>query len=505
MLSVNGKRYPLRIYKTLATATPNDPYATQWWTNATALPQAWQYESSGYVPTVAIIDTGFALQHEEFVDRWYRNAAETGSTAQEAPSDLDCSDQGLALDMACNNIDDDFDGTVDNETGPTAIENPSWLNCTDSGLPLDKSCNLIDDDGNGLADDVTGWDFSTFDRSVQAGEMSPNGDRTTHGTMVAGIMGATGNNGKGLAGVSWNSRILPIQAIDDDGYGDTLTVARSIYYAADQGADIINLSLGTSFEDPYLREAIAYALGKGSLVVAASGNDGCDCILYPARYDEVLAVGASNSAGSPSSFSSYGGSLDILAPGEDMTTSTWTSSNPNAAYVAGAAGTSFAAPYVSGLLATARSHTPAASWGELVAALLETSDHRGLTPANPRSSTAGHGYAKADALLARLSTPATPGTRYYFAALSAPDTLGSGRGHQCESGGFPTAPLYEMKRANAVRHTVSPLTAYTSAQSGWTTRQVAYVCLGLPHDTPSTVRNINLLSEIHNLTTVKPY
>lgn len=494
VLTANGKRYPLRVYKTLA--MPNDPAANQWWVNSTNLPAAWDQGVGSYTPTIAIIDTGFALQHEEFSGRWHINTGEQGVAIKENPSDLNCTDAGLPISAACNNIDDNFDTIVDNESGTSTIQNPSRRNCSDRNLLLDKSCNLIDDDGNSLKDDVTGWDFSNYDHNVQAGEVNPAGNSTTHGTMVAGIAGATGNNAKGIAGVNWSAKILPLQAIDDNGYGDTLTVARSIRYAADQKADIISLSLGTPFEDPYLREALVYALQKGSLVVAASGNDGCNCIIYPANYPEVIAVGANNSTGSPATFSNFGAQLDLLAPGQDMTTPTWSSVNQTSAYASGVAGTSFATPYVSGLLALAKSHQQSAYWGELAAAMLEVSDHRSSTPESPHSTSYGFGYVMADRLLTRVKTPAAPPVRFQFDTITPFDILDSPEAHQCASGGFPVTPLYELTTATEVRYSASKLRLHIALQNGWSARQAAYACSSLPFDAPASIRRLNLFTEL---------
>lgn len=497
----DNKTYPLRIYKPLL--VPNDPSATQWWTSGTGLESAWGVGAGPYQTTVAIIDTGFALEHEELAGRWLTNAGEEGPTAGEAASQLNCSDRGLVLDMSCNLIDDDYDGIVDNETGATTRQNPSRLNCTARGLALDKSCNRIDDDGNGFIDDKTGWDFVNQDNSVQAGEINPSGSGTTHGTEVAGVLGATGNNGRGIAGVDWSAKILPLQAIDDDSYGDTLTVANAVEYAANRGVDIISLSLGADAEDPYLRQVIRYALSRGSIVVAASGNDGCDCISYPARYPEVLAVGAESSSGGPASFSSYGSSLDILAPGTGIKTSVWSAANPTSAYVSGVAGTSFATPYVSGLLSLARSRQPDASWGELVNALLAQADHTGLSIASPVSPMLGSGYANAGRFLNRIATPSNPAMRYDFSPLSVADTLASSRAYQCSGSDFPTAAVYELTRGSSIRYTISPLELSGAAADGWATKQLWYACVGLPGDRPLAVRTINLLSEVKNGTSVK--
>jgi hypothetical protein len=493
----SGETYPLRTYKTLAT---NDPYGTQWWTTSTGLATAWNIGAGSHQTTVAVIDTGFALNHEELAGRWATNNGEQGSTAIQNPSQLNCTDRGLALNASCNLIDDDYSGVVDDESGSTTVQNPSHRNCSDRSIALNKSCNLVDDDGNGYVDDVTGWDFANNDASVQAGQTKPNGTGTDHGTEVSGILAATGNNGKGLAGVNWSTKLLPLQAINDDGYGNTLTVGEAIYYAADRGVDVISLSLGSTGSDPYTRQAVQYALDKGSLVVAASGNDGCNCMLYPANYPEVLAVGANNPSNQRASFSSFGGNLDIVAPGENMISSTWSPSNQTSAYVGGIDGTSFAAPYVSGLLSLARSQQPDATWGELVSSLISTANHSGLSAASPFSSYIGSGYARAGSYLTRATTPAQPGMRYDFTPISQVGVLGSSRIFDCAAvGGFPTTTLYEIISGSSVLYTIDRLEEIRAVADGAAVRNIGRACVGLPGDAPEAIRQINLSSEINNL------
>jgi len=494
--TTSGAQYPLRTYKTTSV---NDPYGNQWWTSDTGLDTAWNIGAGTRPTTVAVIDTGFALAHEELANRWATNTGEQGVATTENPSQLNCADRSIALNESCNLIDDDYDGIVDNESGATTIENPSHRNCTDKGMALDKSCNLIDDDNNGYIDDVRGWDFADGDANVQAGEINPSGDGTQHATEVSGILAATGNNGKGMAGVNWSTKLLPLQAISDNDYGNTLTVGRAIYYAADRGADVISLSLGTGSEDAYTRQAVQYALDKGSIVVAASGNDGCDCMLYPANYPEVFAVGAQNSSNQRSSFSSYGNNLDILAPGEDMVTSTWTAANQTSAYVGGAAGTSFATPYVSGLLSLVRSHQPDASWGELTNALLSTTNHTGLSNNAPFLPQIGSGYARAGSYLTRATTPLQPGMRYMFSTSATSGILGSTRTFDCSpEGGFPTAPLFAISLGSSTFYTIDPLEELNAAGQGATVASLGRACTGLPGDLPATTRVINLSGEINN-------
>lgn len=452
-----GKTYPLRTYKTLA--IPNDPNATQWWTTSTGLPTAWGY-STGTGARIAIIDTGFALAHEEFAGRWLTNSGEQGATLSEASS---------------------------------------GQNCTNRSLPLNKSCNGLDDDDNGFVDDVTGWDFYSDTANVQAGKTNPSGSAVSHGTGVAGVAAATGNNGVGIAGVSWNAKILPLQAMSDDGVGDTLTIARAIMYATDRGVNVINMSLGSDQPDDYLRGAIQYAIEHNVILVAAAGNDGCDCMVYPARYPEVVGVGAVTSAGLAASFSSYGTSLDVLAPGSGIRTTAWSAASPTNTYNANVAGTSFAAPFVSGLLANAVAIQPNATWGELVHTMLSQADHKTLTAASPYSTTLGTGVVLAGAYMQRLGTPLAESVRYDLSLYNA-DALDAVSAKQCATD-FPTAPFYEVKTATSTFYTISPLEAAKQQALASTVTQKGYVCTHLPTDTVGTVsRLINSTLEFSNTT-----
>ena len=445
------------IVKYSVARTPNDTYGSQWWVAQTGLETAWD-SMTGANTSIAIIDTGFALDHEEFAGRWLDNTGESGATT---------------------------------------AENIAFSTCTAQGLALNKTCNGIDDDSNGYVDDYRGWDFISDEPSTQAGETNAYGSAVWHASAVAGVAAATGNNATGLAGVSWGTKILPLQALDDEGDGDTLSVARAIVYAVDRQVDVINLSLGSEFEDPYIREVIKYALENGVIVVAAAGNDGCDCMSYPANYPEVIAVGASDSNGTPASFSSYGTNLDVLAPGASIRSSSWNVLSPTNAYTSLIAGTSFAAPYISGLLANSRALQPRASWGQLVHSVMQTSDHRTLTPANPRSNNIGFGYVRADNLHVRLANPYYRQTRYAF-TLNNSDSLSAATAIECESGQYPTAPFYEITEGTSVYYSISELAVYKKRQAGANATQKGYVCTGLPTDTIDTVRLINPAREFSN-------
>jgi len=503
-VKINGQIFPLRRYKMLINS--GDPNSGQWWSSGTSLNEAWGTTIGSTDTTIAIIDTGFALDHEEFSNRWYQNPGEVGAAGSENPSRLNCSDRSLSLNENCNLVDDDLDGVVDNESGSTSYENPSQLNCSDQSLPLTKDCNIVDDDGNNYVDDVTGWDFINVDNSAQAGHLNPNGDGTQHGTLVSGMAAATGDNGAGIAGVNWRTKILPLQALDDDGYGDTVSVGDAIFYAVEQEVDVISISLGSAFDDVYVRKAIEKATKAGITVVAASGNDGCDCIIYPARYAEVLAVGALNTSNEPASFSSWGSNLDILAPGTSITTPTWRSTNMTSAYRSGVNGTSLAAPYVSGLAALIIGQDPGIKPLQLIAALTETAKRGSEFSSTTHKNTYGFGVADAGSALSRVTTGKTAEYIYGLGRVYTGDYITPGSPKEA-SGDYlvttcdkslATTPIYELKKGSRRFFTASKPERRSAIQTGYTSTRFIYGCIAQNNDILSGIRLLNVVSEFKN-------
>jgi len=192
-----------------------------------------------------------------------------------------------------------------------------------------------------------GYDF--IDDDGEPYDISFNSGVRGHGTHVAGIIGARGYNELGVAGTNWQVTILPIRVLGDN-RGNTSTVTAGIEYAVNNGADIINLSLGGNIKDPNLEEAIDRAVKQGVLVFAAAGNNSNNSVLYPAAYDNVVAVGAVNSDNELSSYSNFGPQLDLVAPGDNIYSTYGHYTNPgferNYHYLSG---TSMATPYVSGI------------------------------------------------------------------------------------------------------------------------------------------------------------
>jgi len=171
--------------------------------------------------------------------------------------------------------------------------------------------NGIDDDGNGYVDDTLGWNF--------IGNTNKPWDQDGHGTFVSGVIAAGQDNGIGIRGISATARIMPLKALDAFGQGHASMIAEAITYAADNGARVINLSLGGRNPTFVERLAIRHANDNGALVIAAAGNEGSPAAEYaPAGIEGVLTVSATDRQDRRAGFSNWGPAVDLAAPGVDV-------------------------------------------------------------------------------------------------------------------------------------------------------------------------------------------
>lgn len=178
-----------------------------------------------------------------------------------------------------------------------------------------------------------------------------------HGTHVAGIAGAVTNNRIGIAGISFNAaQLMNIKVLGDTGGGSASNVAKGIIYAADQGAHIINLSLGMGTRSETLRNAVHYAHNRGCLLVGSAGNNSSSGENYPAAFSQVISVAATNKDNELARFSNYGSWVDLAAPGQAIL-STFFNPSSNEKYRT-ASGTSQAVPFVSGLAGLIKGTNP---------------------------------------------------------------------------------------------------------------------------------------------------
>ena len=219
--------------------------------------------------------------------------------------------------------------------------NRIWIN---SG----ETTNNNDDDNNSFVDDINGWDFANNDND-------PSDDHG-HGTNVVGLIGATGNNGIGYAGVDWHGQLMILKVLSSANTGLYSWWTAAIYYAVDNGAHVVNMSLSGASYSSSFEDAVNYAYNNNVVIVASMGNQNTSASRYPAAYTNTIAVGSTDADDtrsqpffwSDSSGSNYGGHIDVVAPGNFMFGLHYTSNTNYGSYWGG---TSQAAPMVAGLVA----------------------------------------------------------------------------------------------------------------------------------------------------------
>ena len=303
-----------RLNRPCAEIVPNDPnYGEQWNLALMNMPQAWDIERGNPEVIVAVVDGGVDMQHPEFGSQLWRNVGEVPG-------------------------------------------------------------NGVDDDGNGYVDDINGWDFSDAPTLPRNGDSRVRDnepeDEIGHGTHVSGIIGAAANNEIGIAGIAWRCRLMPLRAsfkhYGGGGYLQNDDAAAAIVYAADNGAQVINMSWGDTVNAFIVADAVAYAYARGCVMVAAAGNDGAAGSYYPAGLKTVISVAALTQERQLNGVSNFGATIDIAAPGDEIL-----STDLNGAYLH-SSGTSIAAAHVSGVAALVVSANPDDTNAEVQETLIRT-------------------------------------------------------------------------------------------------------------------------------------
>lgn len=251
-----------------------------------------------------------------------------------------------------------------------------WVNPEENPIP-----NGLDDGPNGKIDDIRGWNFVSSNNNTI--------DNNSHGTRVAGIAGAVTDNAAGIAGMCWNVKLMPVRALDDTGVGNDTWTSAAIIYAADNGADIINLSYGGYYYSQLVKDAIDYAYASGCVIIASAGNDSTDAPMYPAALPHVIAVGATDQSDQRAGDSNFGGHIDLTAPGVDIISTVPGAATDTRSH------TSYAAAFVSGLAALIKSQNPTFTNEDIIQTLLTTAHDLG-TP----GWDSDFGYGRIDALAA---------------------------------------------------------------------------------------------------------
>jgi len=229
------------------------------------------------------------------------------------------------------------------------------------------------------ADIRQGWDY-VMDTPVEE-------DLLGHGTMTTGIIAATTNNAIGVSGVCWNVAVIPFKVFGEDNGASTSDICSALYDAADSGADIINLSLGSSSYSTSEAKAVSYAVSKGCIVVAAAGNESDTSYSYPASYDGVISAAAITRTLVHSYFSNINNRVDVSAPGSSVLTTAGNGSGYESVN-----GTSFSSPYVAGIAALALAYDKSIDAFEFNRIIKYTSADKGTEGYDDR-----YGYGVIDA------------------------------------------------------------------------------------------------------------
>ncbi|MCB5224071.1 MAG: S8 family serine peptidase [Candidatus Cloacimonadaceae bacterium] len=352
-LSFPGIEYVQPNYLSELHLHPNDPLYGSQFHEMVSNPQAWNYTTGSSQVIVGVIDSGCLINHPDLQANMYINPGEDP-----------------ALGLHNNGIDDDGNGYIDDWCGWDFVDAPEMA-------------------------DVAVGDYLDQDNDVE--------DENFHGTHVAGIIGAVGNNAVGITGVCWNVKIMPIRAgfrtTTGQGYLQDDDAAAAIVYAADNGCHVINLSWGDPNYSPIIADACDYAYSKGVTIVASAGNDPGPILSYPAKLSNVISVGAVNRNRTLAGFSSYGPDLDIVAPGE-MVLSTY-KMNVGEQYFE-QSGTSMSSPFVAGAAALLLSLHPGLSPDEVRSRLLTSTDDLGAAGFDMYY---GHGLLNTRRLLENVNAP----------------------------------------------------------------------------------------------------
>ena len=354
-----------RLNRFCAETAPNDPnYTEQWNLNLLNMPQAWEIEHGKPQVTVAVVDSGIATQHPEFRLQLWENVGE---------------------------------------------------------IPH----NGIDDDGNGYVDDRNGWDFSDAPTLLGSGDWTERDndpeDEGGHGTHVSGIIAAEANNGIGIAGIVQNCRLMPVRASFKFGGGTYIQnddAAAAIVYAADSGANVINMSWGDTVRAFIIEDAIEYAYNRGCVLVGAAGNKAVSGSYYPAALKTVISVAGLGRERQMYDGSNFGATIDIAAPAEEIL-----STDLDDGYRK-RSGTSMAAAHVSGVAALVLSANPRATHTQVQEKLIGTANPLFITELVGAGSLDAHAaLAASTPFIARINTERT-----FQQALEKIEIFGSASG-----------------------------------------------------------------------------
>ncbi|MFM8455839.1 MAG: S8 family serine peptidase, partial [Ignavibacteria bacterium] len=314
--------------------SPNDSlWSKQWALQELNITKAWDIARGDNV-LVSVIDTGCEIEHPDLKRNVYINPQE------------DINQNGRFDAWPSTEIRDGIAGDL----------------------------NGIDEDANGWTDDVTGYDFVDQSFTNIGDDRIPDPiviDEQGHGTSVAGIIGAQMNNAIGIAGIAPNCKLMTVRAFDATGNAEEDDVALAIVYSALAGARVICMSFGDAVYSPMTKAAIDVAHSMNCVLIASAGNDGKTGKRYPAGYEHVIAVGATNQFNNRAPFSSYGSRIGMVAPGTGIMTTARRGGYRSFQ------GTSASAPIVAGTAALLLSVNPAVNNDDITGMMLSSAKDLG--------------------------------------------------------------------------------------------------------------------------------
>jgi len=277
--------------------------------------------------------------------------------------------------------------------------------------PREVASNGVDDDNNGYVDDINGWNFVENNADIRNAVLNSNTDEeaVNHGSLVAGLIGEVGNNGRSGTGMNWQVKLMPLRAINNLGSGSYTDIDQAVNYAVRNGARVISMSFVGEENDPVLRASLYSAYQKGIVIVAAAGNNRqvgtgntTNYPYYPLCYDSndsenwILGVTSVDLNNRLSSFGNYGRCVDIAAPGEYIYSTEHYLPEQGYAQEFGGAwqGTSFATPIVAGTAALLKALRPTWKAEQIISNILQNAEN--VDSLNP-SFTGQLGYGKLNA------------------------------------------------------------------------------------------------------------